>query len=341
MVYGNCYCDEFNSNNKPRGDYHKTFTVKLGGKTCQREIYALTEFDQKINYDYEHYVPLDASRITCQNNNEVLFYLNGLDYSLTLTKYITSAFSIKNLETSISQYYNYFKLNNKVLEPNQKFNISSQLTFNSKVAQKYHINFINYGKVFKETSNCGFYIRVCHESCSECFDSDIDNDNYQCKKCKTNYYFVEGSTKCATIKQMENTNYYFDSTEKIFKKCHLSCRRCNEKSIEGYHNCTECEESYHYIFNEKIQKNCIHESKKPFNSYLDTETNTYELCHDRCSSCSQRSDIVNNNCDTCAKDENGNYLYHFVYNKPKQCITEKEKPSNTYLNTNTNTYKLC
>ena len=115
------------------------------------------------------------------------------------------------------------------MEPNQKFNISSQLTFNSKVAQKYHINFINYGKVFKETSNCEFYIRVCHESCSECFDSDIDNDNYQCKKCKTNYYFVEGSTKCATIKQMENTNYYFDSTEKIFKKCHLSCRRCNEK----------------------------------------------------------------------------------------------------------------
>ena len=104
---------------------------------------------------------------------------------------------------------------------------------------------------------------------------------------------------------------------------------------------TECEESYHYIFNEKIQKNCIHESKKPFNSYLDTETNTYELCHDRCSSCSQRSDIVNNNCDTCAKDENGNYLYHFVYNNPKQCITEKEKPSNTYLDTNTNTYKLC
>ncbi len=72
------------------------------------------------------------------------------------------------------------------MEPNQKFNISSQLTFNSKVAQKYHINFINYGKAFKETSNCGFYIRVCHESCSECFDSDIDNDNYQCKKCKTN-----------------------------------------------------------------------------------------------------------------------------------------------------------
>ena len=66
---------------------------------------------------------------------------------------------------------------------------------------------------------------------------------------------------------MENTNYYFDSTEKIFKKCYLGCRRCNEKSIEGYHNCTECEESYHYIFNEKIQKNCIHESKKPFNSY--------------------------------------------------------------------------
>ena len=64
------------------------------------------------------------------------------------------------------------------MESNQKFNISSPLTFNSKVAQKYRINFINYGKVLEGTKTCGFYIRVCHESCQACNDKDISTDNY-------------------------------------------------------------------------------------------------------------------------------------------------------------------
>lgn len=89
-VYGNCYCYDFDSNNRERGSHHKTFSVQLGGKTCSKEIYALKEYDQKINYDYEHYIPLDATKIGCQNDNEVLFYLNGVSYSLTLKRYITS-----------------------------------------------------------------------------------------------------------------------------------------------------------------------------------------------------------------------------------------------------------
>ena len=31
----------------------------------------------------------------------------------------------------------------------------------------------------------------------------------------------------------------------------------------------------------------------------------------------------------CKQDENGNYIYHFIYNQPSQCITEQEKQDNT------------
>ena len=30
----------------------------------------------------------------------------------------------------------------------------------------------------------------------------------------------------------------------------------------------------------------------------------------------------------CKQDENGNYIYHSIYNQPGQCITEQEKPDN-------------
>ena len=39
---------------------------------------------------------------------------------------------------------------------------------------------------------------------------------------------------------------------------------------------------------------------------------------------------TNHNCDMCKQDENGNYIYHFIYNQLGQCITEQEKPDNTY-----------
>ena len=39
---------------------------------------------------------------------------------------------------------------------------------------------------------------------------------------------------------------------------------------------------------------------------------------------------TNHNCYMCKQDENGNYIYHFIYNQPGQCITEQEKPDNTY-----------
>ena len=117
---------------------------------------------------------------------------------------------------------------------------------------------------------------------------------------------------------MNGTNYYFDEEEKIFKRCYNSCATCNAKSFDYEHNCTVCANKYHYIYNEISKKKCIHEDEKPINTYLDKETNAYELCYERCHKCSKKSDILNNNCDECKIDGNNNYIYHFIYNKEGQ-----------------------
>ena len=96
---------------------------------------------------------------------------------------------------------------------------------------------------------------------------------------------------------------------------------------------------YHFVYNELGQ--CIPEKEKPSNTYLDTETNTYKLCYERCSSCDIGGNDTNNNCNECAKDVNDTYLYHFLHDEKGKCINETERPLNTYLNTENNTYELC
>ena len=289
-----CHCYDFDANKEISSNgYGKT--AYFNDIACNMTIHPLVE-QLEGNYYYEHYIPLYANKILCNNYNTVLYIPGGVDYSLQFSNYIKADFSIKNVEVSItSSNYVYFKLNNKKLERNQIFNVSNNLTFNLNIAQKIRVSFRNYGKLVEGTKDCAFYIRVCHERCSECFDSEINDDNYQCKKCKEGYYLIEKTNNCKTIQEMKESKYYLDTREKIFKKCYSSCHRCDANSIEGYHNCTQCEDNYHYIYNEKYKKNCIHESTKPLNTYLDTNTNTYELCYERCIRCSQKGDITNNN----------------------------------------------
>ena len=81
--------------------------------------------------------------------------------------------------------------------------------------------------------------------------------------------------------------------------------------------------------------------KRPLNTYLDKNDNTYKYCYERCSLCEKGGNESNNNCKECLKDSNNNYLYHFIYNEEGRCLRDDEKPSNTYFNNETNTYEKC
>ena len=51
-------------------------------------------------------------------------------------------------------------------------------------------------------------------------------------------------------------------------------------------------------------------NEKTSNTYLNLETNTFELCFDRCEKCDSFPE-----CKECLKDESNNYIYHFILKK--------------------------
>lgn len=152
-----------------------------------KNIYVKLSRSHSNPQDFEHYIPLDATKLTWKNNNNVLIYQNGVSYSQKLSDNVTSVYDVKSVEIIITENYNYFKLNNVAFLANQKFNVGKQLTFNSNVAKKYHITFRYYGILLTDAKNSGFYIRVCHERYSDCYDSDLSSDNQQCKTCSNNF----------------------------------------------------------------------------------------------------------------------------------------------------------
>ena len=49
---------------------------------------------------------------------------------------------------------------------------------------------------------------------------------------KENYFLVEETTKYKSKEEMNETNYYFNETENIFKKCFPDCKICLEVGNE-------------------------------------------------------------------------------------------------------------
>ena len=105
------------------------------------------------------------------------------------------------------------------------------------------------------TSNCfkeppeGYYtdgslIYKCFETCSECNGQGNEN-NHNCMTCKISegFYKVEGeSGMCKNLSN--NSSYYLDPNEGMYKKCHESCKGCSSSQSGSKTNCIECKEGY-------------------------------------------------------------------------------------------------
>ena len=191
---------------------------------------------------------------------------------------------------------------------------------------------------------------LCYEKCSKC-DAGGDINNNNCKECLKNesgnfiYHFIyDKKGKC--VNELERPiNSYLDEEDNTFKLCYERCFLCNKHGNESNNNCNECIKDenntylYHFVYNEEGK--CINEAEKPSNTYLDLESNTYKACYERCSSCDKNGSQSTNNCKDCLKDTNHNYLYHFIYDVEGNCLSDNERPTNTYLDKVTNTYRLC
>ena len=192
--------------------------------------------------------------------------------------------------------------------------------------------------------------RKCYDRCSSC-NKGGDNTNNNCDECLKDenntylYHFIYNETGKCLNDDEKPSNTYLDLDDNTYKLCYDRCSSCEKKGDKDNNNCKECLKNdnnnylYHFVYNEKGK--CINDNEKPSNTYLDKETNTYRLCYDRCSSCNEKGDKDNNNCNECLKDNNNNYIYHFIHDKKGKCLSDEERPLNTYLDKENNTYRLC
>ena len=312
-INNKCRCYMFNTNDGTinYNGGHNHFKVNFNDLQCEFDVYWLNNAVDKKDYYYYHYIPLDVDEIKCKNIVKTV--PSNMKYLIRFSDFIDASFNVTNLKISINENYNYFTLNNNKLESNTKFNISSDLTFFHDKNMKIKIKFKNYGIVINNDKICEIKIRVCYESCLNCYDIDANYINHQCSNCKNGYYFIQNTTNCMTKEEMKESNYYFDEEEKIFKKCYNNCLTCNNIDDINDMKCNTCDNEK-YFFAEP--NNCIEDN---INYYYSEEEKKYMKCK-TCYECFKNSNESNHNCKNCINDE-----YHFIYNQKGKCINSEEK----------------
>ena len=182
--------------------------------------------------------------------------------------------------------------------------------------------------------------KLCYERCESCSVGGT-YQNMNCDTCKIKYYtIIDKPGQCVT-KEDAPKNVYFDESKQVFINCYETCATCSSNGNSSQNNCNSClqDETFKYYFLDGKIGQCVNLTIIGDNYYL--KKGVYYKCYETCGICSKGGNRINNNCEECLKDDNGNYLYHFIYNQTGQCISEKEKPNNLFLNDTNNTYILC
>ena len=272
-----------------------------------------------------HYISLNAEEVTC--SEKLLTVPNNIKTQIYLTNYIECE-NKQSLNVQILDDYGDFMIDDTKLTDNQVFSITKNLYFfptryGSRSIRIKYTKTTETGDIIK---TCLFNLRICYNNCADCEDKESNENSQYCKVCKENYYFVEGTQNCMSINDMNNTNYYFDGN--IFKKCYSNCKTCSGGGSDSEMKCLTCNEG-NYLAE---PSNCINDIT---HYYYDSGDNKYKHCYQTCDTCNAYSSESSHECKTC------NTGYHFIYNETGKCITQDEKPNNTYLNENNNTYCKC
>ena len=180
-------------------------------------------------------------------------------------------------------------------------------------------------------------IKKCYETCGSCTKGG-NSITHNCATCAKGYHWIYSQEGNCVNDDTKGEDTYYDEEDDTYKKCYDKCKKCNGAGDSEHHNCAACPSGYHFIFNQTGQ--CIPESEKCKCCYLDEEDDTYKECYERCETCVRGGDSNNHYCTEC-KISNGKYIYHFIYGKQGQCITDDEAEKNYYFDETDNTYKPC
>ena len=180
-------------------------------------------------------------------------------------------------------------------------------------------------------------IDKCHPNCKECDKKETIN-NTNCKLCFSDKFLYYGNC----IDKCPNGYYLYqnDTSSKICKCINSSCLTCPLNNTDLCYSCNEPD--YYQIYNDITNifpyVNCY---QNPEGYYLDKINNIYKPCYKTCKTCSDFSDLMNNNCLECAQNHskktdfindsncyiNCDFYYYFDYNKNYFCTNGTKCPS--------------
>ena len=144
------------------------------------------------------------------------------------------------IKCTTCSFDNYYINSNKVgVDPNRCYSITEKKNLFS----NFYLNPSN--RKFEE----------CDISCSTC--SDNANNCNSCNNAE-NYYGVDGQDEhtCFHQDDIENNfpNYYLDSPSSKYKRCHVSCKKC--ETLDTY--CLECAiEQNYFLVEEELRYKCF------------------------------------------------------------------------------------
>ena len=137
--------------------------------------------------------------------------------------------------------------------------------------------------------------------------------------CPYHYYRIF-TNKRTCSKDEPGENFFYDSTNNIYYQCYSTCKTCNAKGSEAYHNCEQCIEEYLFINTVQdkyaITHNCYKNCEEK--NYYFTLNHEY-FCTDDCPTNYKLISEKNKCIDLCTNDD----TYTKEYNN--KCVTECPK----------------
>ena len=144
---------------------------------------------------------------------------------------------------------------------------------------------------------CTQTIIVCYESCNKCTEKG-DKTTHNCDECDTmnGFYPAEFLDKNC-YDTTKPSNYYFDNSISIFKKCYHSCKTCSIGGDSAEHHCDTCDTERGYYPIEDHEGNCIENTTviSGYTIYMEK----YYKCYETCLECSKPLIGDNQYCTQC------------------------------------------
>ena len=281
-------------------------------------------------------------------------WINRMFSGCTNLEYI----NLKNFkENNLSSYANIFNtvIENVVvcIEINNQSKIFSQLLNKKCLTIDCSYNWkLNQKKIINESGlcidNCENDLQNKYEYNSKCYNNCLNGIfeknkckceldkclicpqvalNYElCSKCNFNYYKKENDE--LNIGEYFNCyknvkGYYLDKDNSIFKKCYYTCKECERKGDNKYHNCLKCNEEFPIGFNFNNYTNCF---KDCVYYYFFDEENNYHCTLNN--SCPKEFPKLLKNKNECIKNDINNLMQEiikFEKNETKEDNTEQKK----------------